>query len=79
MYTAVTTDWQKDFVWQMWDVFFVNLTLVIFYVPYCTAFYIYTLTANIFREELKRIIGLCFRRFFRQQQLRATTVATSIA
>ncbi len=74
MYQLVSANRQKNLVWQTWDLFFFALALAIFYVPNCTGFYIYTLTASIFREELKRIIIQCYRRFFRQRQIRVTTV-----
>ena len=68
----VTYHWQKDLLWQTWDLFFLTLALTIFFIPYCSGFYIYTLTASIFREELKRIVIQCFRR--RQTQVNIITL-----
>lgn len=60
----MTANWEKDGVWQTWDLFFFVLALFLFYIPHCTGFYIYTLTARMFRQELKRIIIQCYRRDF---------------
>lgn len=69
--------WQKDLLWQTWDSFLINLALIMFYVPYCTGFYIYTLTATIFREELKQIINRCVHGFFPQRQMDVANVTST--
>ena len=50
---------------------------MMFYIPNCAGFYIYTLTGSIFREELKRIAIQCFVRVFLRRQTRVTVVTAT--
>ena len=74
----MTANWQKDAVWKAWESFILSLCLLLFYIPNCAGFYMYTLTASIFREELKRIVIRCFHLFFLQRQTRVTTLKVAV-
>ena len=72
----MTDSWQKDLVWRTWDVFFFLLAVALYYIPNCISFYIYTLTAGVFREEFKRIAVQVYRRFRPQRRVQVTTMIT---
>ena len=76
IYQMVTDSWSKDLVWLTWDLFFFLLAVVLYYIPNCISFYIYTLTAGIFRQEFKRIAVQLYRRFRPQRRVQVTMMAT---
>ena len=76
IYRVVTDSWQKDLVWLTWDLSFFLLVVVLYYISNCISFCIYTLTADVFREEFKRMAVRVYRRFCPQRRVQATTMIT---
>ncbi|UJR16877.1 hypothetical protein I4U23_003775 [Adineta vaga] len=64
VYGVISSDWSKDVIQQTRDSLYFEIVLILFYVPNCAGFYIYTLTAKIFRQEPKKLSINFYHRFF---------------
>ncbi|UJR10940.1 hypothetical protein I4U23_015125 [Adineta vaga] len=74
----VTIDNQfKDDIQNARDLFFLSIALALFCIPHCISFYMYTITASIFRQEFKQIVLKCYQRLFpKRTNLRQIMIAT---